>query len=195
LRFGLTAELTDHFEVGCGLVQAEGSAAPSFGGSPFSANTTEGNDSSRKFIFVDLAYGKWKPADWFTAEVGKMNSAFWFTDMVLDPDYNPEGAQEKVTLKLNDNHKLNLTAGQYVILENFGSTVLRAAPTATSISSWRKLIGRRNGRTICLHSPGRYAFMNQSAVSTNLEAFLGQNGTSAAGAGAPNFNPSSDGPK
>ncbi len=192
VRFGLTAELTDHFEVGLRLGSGEvGSAAPSLGGSPFSANTTEGNDASRKFIFVDLAYGKWKPADWFTAEIGKMSSAFWFTDMVLDPDYNPEGAQEKVTLKLNDNHKINLTAGQYVILENFNSTSSSSSANSdvyifmAQVDWQAKWSDHLSSRL----AAGGYAFMNQSAVSTNLEAFLGQNGTSAAGANAPNFNP------
>ena len=27
-----------------------------------------------------------------------MNNAFWFTDMVVDPDYNPEGAQQKLAM-------------------------------------------------------------------------------------------------
>jgi hypothetical protein len=192
LRYGVTAELTDNFEAGFRLGSGQiGSAAPSLGGSPFSANTTEGNDGSRKFIFVDLAYGKWKPNEWFTAEIGKMNSAFWFTDMVLDPDYNPEGAQEKITLALNDCHKINLTAGQYVIAENFNST--SAASSANSDvyifmaqADWQaKWSDHLSSRL----AAGGYAFMNQSAVSTNLETFIGQNGTSAAGTGAPNFNP------
>src|SRR5947207_1866388 len=102
LRFGATAELADHFEVGLRLGSGEiGSAAPSLGGSGFSANTTLNNDGSRKFVFIDLAYAKWKPADWFGAQIGKMASEFWFTDMVLDPDYNPEGAQQKFTYAIN----------------------------------------------------------------------------------------------
>jgi len=120
VRFGATASLTDHFEVGLRLGSGEvGSALPSFGGSAFSANTTLNNDASRKFIFVDLAYAKWTPCNEFQAEVGKMNGPFWFTDMVLDPDYNPEGGQEKIAYALNDNHKVSLTSGQYVIAENF----------------------------------------------------------------------------
>src|SRR5256884_8984321 len=122
VRFGATVEMSDHFEIGLRLGSGEvGSAAPSLGGSPFSANTTMNNDASRKFIFVDLAYAKWKPVEWFSADLGKMNNAFWFTDMVMDPDYNPEGLQQKFTLALNDHQKFNLTAGQYVIFENFNA--------------------------------------------------------------------------
>src|SRR5438477_5357219 len=119
LRFGATADMSDHFEVGVRLGSGEvGSAAPSLGGSPYSANTTLNNDASRKFIFVDLAYARWKPADWFSADVGKMNNAFWFTDMVMDPDYNPEGAQQKITLALNQNQKISFTSGEFAILEH-----------------------------------------------------------------------------
>src|SRR4051794_568270 len=106
LRLGLTATLSDHFEVGMRLSSGDigtvaagtpnagaGSvnAASPIGGSATSANTTMNNNASRKFIFVDLAYAKWTPAKWVQAEFGKMNNAFWFTDMVFDPDYNPEG--------------------------------------------------------------------------------------------------------
>ena len=93
LRLGLTATMTDHFEVGLRLASGEvGSVASN--GSALSANTTANNDAGRKPIFVDLAYAKWTPVKWAEAQIGKMNNAFWFTDMTMDPDYNPEGAQE-----------------------------------------------------------------------------------------------------
>jgi hypothetical protein len=201
LRYGLTAGLADHFEVGLRLGSGEiGSAAPSLGGSPFSANTTFNNDASRKFIFVDLAYAKWKPKDWFSAELGKMNNAFWFTDMVMDPDYNPEGAQEKFILAVNDRHKINFTAGQYVIFENFNATTNNENFSANNTviapnrdvyifmgqvdwtAKWSDHWSSRLG-------VAAYGFLNQQDVSPALETFLNQNGTSAAGSNAPNFNP------
>jgi hypothetical protein len=191
LRYGVTAELKDHFEVGFRLGSGEvGSAAPSLGGNPFSANTTLNNDGSRKFIFVDLAYAKWKPADWFSTQIGKMSSDFWLTDMVLDPDYNPEGAQQKISYDLNKQHKLSLTAGQFVIAENFSATgtgsqnqdVYLFVGQADWKAKWSEHWASRLG-------VAGYAFANQSAISTNLEVFINQNGTSAAGPGAPNFNP------
>jgi hypothetical protein len=81
-----------------------------------------GNDDARKGIFIDLAYAKWTPTDWAQFQVGKMNNDFWFTDMVWDPDYNPEGMQEKLGYDINENHRLNLTAGQFVIQENYNGT-------------------------------------------------------------------------
>jgi hypothetical protein len=191
LRYGVTAELADHFEVGLRLGSGEiGSAAPSLGGSAFSANTTLNNDASRKFVFIDLAYAKWKPADWFGAQIGKMASEFWFTDMVLDPDYNPEGAQQKFTYAINKQHKLSLTGGEWVIAENFSSTGSGSANQDTYLfigqadwaAKWSDHWSSRLG-------VAGYAFANQNAISSGLEAFLNQNGTSAAGTNAPHFNP------
>lgn len=191
LRYGVTAGLTDNLEVGLRLGSGEiGSAAPSLGGSVFSANTTMNNDASRKFIFVDLAYAKWKPEDWFTGQIGKMSSDFWFTDMVLDPDYNPEGAQEKFVFALNDRNKLSLSAGQFVIAENFDSTGSDAANQDAYLfvgqmewaAKWNEHLSSRLG-------VAGYAFANQEGISAGLETFLGQNGTSASGPTAPNFNP------
>jgi len=201
LRYGMTANLADQFEIGLRLGSGEvGSAAPSLGGSPFSANTTLGNDGSRKFIFVDLAYAKWKPEDWFSAEIGKMNNAFWFTDMTMDPDYNPEGAQEKFSWVLNKEHKLDFTAGQYVIYENFN-----AASNNENFNTNNTLISPNRDVYLFVgqvdwtakwsdHLSSRlgvagYAFLNQRDISPALEIFLNQNGTSAAGSNAPNFNP------
>jgi hypothetical protein len=191
LRYGLTADLSDNFEIGLRLGSGEiGSAAPSLGGSPFSANTTLNNDGSRKFLFVDLAYAKWKPEDWFSAQFGKMNSDFWLTDMVLDPDYNPEGAQQKFSIPLSADHKINLTGGEWVIAENFASTgtnvqnkdVYLFVAQADLAAKWTKELGSRVGIA-------SYAFANQSAMPASMETFINQNGTSAAGPGAPHFNP------
>jgi hypothetical protein len=201
LRYGFTATLADHFETGLRLGSGEiGSAAPSLGGNPFSGNTTFNNDASKKFLFVDLAYAKWKPADLFSADLGKMNSAFWMTDMVLDPDYNPEGAQEKFNFVINERHQLNFAAGQWVIFENFNATdsnedfgtnnaiispngdVYLFVGQLDWAAKWTDQFSSRLG-------VAGYAFLNQRDISHALESFLNQNGTSAAGSNAPDFNP------
>jgi len=203
LRLGLTTTLTDHFEVGLrlasgdiGTVAAAGpggganvNAASPNGGSPFSANTTLNNDASRKFIFVDLAYAKWTPAKYFQAEIGKMNNAFWYTDMVFDPDYNPEGGQEKFNFDINDKQRVSFTSGQYVIQENFAGTgngnnndVYLFVNQLDWTGKWLPQLTTRFGGSI-------YNFKNQRDISAALETFINQNGTSAAGPGAPNFNP------
>jgi hypothetical protein len=201
LRFGVTASLTDNLELGLRLGSGEiGSATPSFGGSPFSANTTLNNDGSRKFIFVDLAYARWAPTSWFEASIGKMNDAFWATDMILDPDYNPEGAQEKFGYDLNDKHRVGFTAGQWVIAENFSGAGTGANNDSYVFinqvdwtAKWTPKITSRLGA-------GMYSFLHQHDISSsgataldsnpNVNAsFINQNGTPASGPGSQNFNP------
>ncbi|MDB6125718.1 MAG: hypothetical protein JWQ71_4711 [Pedosphaera sp.] len=189
-RFGLTASMTDDFEVGLRLGSGEiGSAAPSLGGSPFSANTTVGNDGSRKFIFVDLAYAKWTPKNWFQVEIGKMTSPFWFTDMVFDPDYNPEGAQQKLTYDINDDQKISFNTGQYVIAENFsgsGSGVNTDAYLFINQLDWS---ARWSPKISSRLGIGMMNFLHQNSISPALETFINQNGTPASGIGAQKFNP------
>ncbi len=190
MRFGATASLTDNFEVGLRLGSGQiGSAAPSLGGSPFSANTDLGNDGSRKFLFVDLAYAKWTPNNAVEMQLGKMASAFWFTDMVFDPDYNPEGGQEKFTYEINDRQALHFTAGQFVIAENFVSSGAGRNNDAYLFmnqvdwtAAWTKRFSTRAG-------VGIYNFKNQRAIPASLETFINQNGTPAVGTGSQNFNP------
>ncbi len=189
-RFGLTASMTDNFEVGLRLGSGEiGSAAPSLGGSSFSANTTIGNDGSRKFIFVDLAYAKWTPANWVQAEIGKMNSAFWFTDMVFDPDYNPEGAQQKLNYEINDDQRIGFSAGQFVIAENFSGPGTGANNDAYLFINQLDWSARWSPKISSRLGVGLMNFLHQDAISPALETFINQNGTPASGPGAQNFNP------
>ncbi|MDB6018984.1 MAG: hypothetical protein JWR19_3473 [Pedosphaera sp.] len=201
VRFGLTASLLDNFEIGLRLGSGEiGSAAPSLGGSPFSANTTMNNDASRKFIFVDLAYAKWTPERWFEASIGKMNNAFWMTDMVFDPDYNPEGAQEKFTYELNDKNKFSFTSGQWVIAENFSATGSGNNNDAYVFVNQVDWSAKWTPKISSRVAVGIYSFMNQhditSGSATSLDgnpnvtpSFINQNGTPASGPGSQNFNP------
>ena len=207
LRAGFTADLGDHFEFGMRLASgdvgtavtvatnATGGVSGTFNGgrgqSPFSANTTLDSDATRKDIFIDLAYGKWTPCQWATAEVGKMNNAFWFTDMSMDPDYNPEGAQQKFGYNINDSQRINYTAGEWVIAENFfgngqndNKDVYLFVNQLDWAAKWTSLISTRFG-------VGIMNFLHQKSIGFdgNGSGLLNQNGTPAGGAAAPNFNP------
>ncbi len=191
LRFGATANLSDHFEVGLRLGSGEvNSASPSFGGNVFSANTTLNNDASRKFIFIDLAYARWTPKDWLDFQIGKMNGLFWMTDMVLDPDYNPEGAQEKITWNVvEDKHAITFTSGQWVIAENFvgsGKGINNDTYLFVNQVDWTAKWVKQFSTRAAL---GAYNFAHQQDISAALETFLNQNGSPASGAGGKNFNP------
>lgn len=120
LRFGVTASLLDDFEIGFRL--ASGDATGAFGGNPLTANTTMADGGSRKFVWMDTAYAKWTPinnADWMTSiTFGKMDSTLALSPMIIDPDYQPEGAALQVGYTFNDRHSLKFN-GAFWVLDEF----------------------------------------------------------------------------
>jgi hypothetical protein len=123
LRTGMTATLKDDFELGFRL--ASGEQNGSFGGDPISSNQTFQDNGSKKFIWIDLAYGKWTPikaGPWVVSgTVGKMENPF-VADMAFDADYTPEGAALQTTYAINDSHALKLSGAVFVLDEiNQGS--------------------------------------------------------------------------
>ncbi|MGV3773504.1 MAG: putative porin [Verrucomicrobiales bacterium] len=119
LRFGAVATIKDNFEVGFRLTSSEPTG--SFGGDPISGNTSFQDNASKKFVFIDQAYGKWNAINgpFMTASftIGKMENPFVLSDMVFDGDYTPEGAAQQFGFSLADNHKLSLNLGQFVLDE------------------------------------------------------------------------------
>ena len=119
MRVGVVASMTDNFEAGFRLTSSE--ANSSFGGDPISGNTTFQDNGSKKFAYIDLAYGRWSFIN--TKEItsvitiGKMENPFLFSDGVFDFDYTPEGAGYNLTYRLNDVHALKLNAGAFVLDE------------------------------------------------------------------------------
>ncbi|HEX9048150.1 MAG TPA: putative porin [Verrucomicrobiae bacterium] len=119
VRVGLAVTMQDGLEAGVRL--ASGDYPGSFGGNPLSANTTMQDNFSRKSIFVDAAYGKWKFLNTddlvTTAIVGKMDNPFNFTPMVFDADLTPEGAALTGNYNINAKQSLAWTAGAFVLDE------------------------------------------------------------------------------
>jgi len=118
-RLGFTASLLDNFEVGLRLTSSE--RTDNFGGDPISGNTTLADNASKKFVFIDLAYGKWmaiNSADvGLAATIGKMENPFVYSDMVFDPDYTPEGAALQLTYKPADAHTFRFNTAAFVLDE------------------------------------------------------------------------------
>jgi hypothetical protein len=126
LRFGATALFYDTFETGFRLSSSEG--AGGFGGDPISGNTTFQDNASKKFVYVDLAYGKWtylnKEGLSSAFIVGKMENPFTVSDMLFDGDYTPEGLAHQVTLTRHfgeATHHWRLNLGGFV-LDEIGTT-------------------------------------------------------------------------
>jgi hypothetical protein len=119
LRAGLTATLNDRFEVGMRLTSSDPDG--SFGGDPISGNTTFQNNASKKFVFIDLAYGKWTPLltdkYFLSGTIGKMENPFAVSDMVFDGDYTPEGIALQGGYTLSDVHALKWNGGLFILDE------------------------------------------------------------------------------
>jgi hypothetical protein len=125
-RFGVTAVMSDSFEVGLRLGSGDIDGGATVGTDPISQNQTFQNNAAKKGIFIDLAYGKWTPintGDWSVATtIGKMENPYVFSDMVFDADYTPEGAAIQIGRNLGDKHAIKLNSGAFVIDELAGTT-------------------------------------------------------------------------
>ena len=85
IRVGADYTFTDNFKAGFEL---ESSTAAD------SANQSFGNGFSKYPINVGLIYLQWKPVDWLVLTGGKQKNPLYTTDLVWDPDINPEGGSE-----------------------------------------------------------------------------------------------------
>ncbi len=122
VRFGVVANLLDDFETGFKLTSDDAaSGGANNEGDPISGNTTFQNNGSKKLIYIDQAYGKWSPLKGpnltGSLTVGKMENPFVFSDLVMDPDYTPEGVATQFGYNINDKHSLKFNAGYFVIDE------------------------------------------------------------------------------
>ena len=85
VRFGVDAKFTDNFTGGIELET---------GTNNDSANQTLGDAYGKGSINLGLAYLQYKPFDWLTLTGGKMRNPLYTTDLMWDPDINPEGGAE-----------------------------------------------------------------------------------------------------
>jgi hypothetical protein len=116
LRAGMVATFKDNLEMGFRLTSSEPTGTGgAFGGEPTSANTTFQNNGSKKFVYMDLAYGKWTPIkndEWLVSgTIGKMENPFALSTMVFDDDYTPEGIGLNVAYNLSKEHTLRFNGG------------------------------------------------------------------------------------
>ncbi|WCJ59937.1 putative porin [Fontisphaera persica] len=123
LRFGAVAGFWDNLQAGFRLTSGEAGAT---GGDPISGNSTFGNNASKKYVYIDLAYGKWTAVNnpqWTVSVTGgKMENPFVTSDMVFDKDYTPEGAALQLQRRFNDVHTLALNGGGFVLNELGGAS-------------------------------------------------------------------------
>jgi len=118
LHAGFVAQLGDAFEGGLRLTA--GDLNSTFGGSPLSAQFIAGDNASRKTVFLDQLFIRWKPvlAPGTTTAVtlGKAANPFYTPSRILfDNDYQPEGATEEFSFAPAPDHRVSLAAGQYLL--------------------------------------------------------------------------------
>jgi hypothetical protein len=120
LRAGATVTMKENIELGFRLTSSEPNDDGT-GGDPISGNATAQNNGSKKFLYIDTAYGKWTPLKTDTwsagATIGKMDNPFVLSDMVFDHDYTPEGAALQVGYNLNKQHSLKFNGGYFLLDE------------------------------------------------------------------------------
>jgi hypothetical protein len=97
LRLNADVTLTDGFYAGFALESGQASD---------SGNQTFENGFDDYNIFISKAFLGWKPNDWFNITLGKFKNPFYTTDLVWDPDINPQGAVETIAF-----HKLPFFGG------------------------------------------------------------------------------------
>ena len=187
LRAGVVATMLDNFEVGLRLTSAE--AVGTFGGDPISGNATMHNNGSKKFVFLDLAYGKWTFINnkqmTGAATFGKMENPFVLSDLIFDADYTPEGGGVNLVYNLSDVHALKANGGAFLLDElaadeqdpfMYGAQVRWDA-------KWSPRISSSVGAAFL-------AILNdENLISANVPNINGGNTRNAATAPAVNFNP------
>jgi hypothetical protein len=194
LRFGAVATIKDNFEVGLRLTSSDPTIAPgttsTYGGDPISGNTTFQDNGAKKFVYIDLAYGKWtfvntKPVT-ESITIGKMENPFAFSDAIFDADYTPEGAGYNLTYRLNDQHTLKLNAGIFVLDELGGDSKdpYMYGAQARWEATWNKRIATSLG-------VGILNIVNEQSLTNNAVPNQNRGNTRLAGTGilANNFNP------
>jgi hypothetical protein len=90
IRVGSEITLTDKFKAGFELESATAGD---------SANQTFGNAYSKEPINVGLVYLEYDPTNWLTLQGGKFKNPLYTTDLMWDPDINPEGGNEQFNFK------------------------------------------------------------------------------------------------
>jgi len=137
LRLGVNMTMVDHFDVGFRLASGNPQFNPGgtlVGGQPITANQDLNSLESRKFIWIDAAFGRWTPIknDVWTVSgtIGKMDNPFALSNMAYDYDINPEGAALQVAYNITENHTLRGIGAIFVLDE-----LNQGAPTGSTTNA------------------------------------------------------------
>lgn len=85
---------------------------------PLSTTLTMGDYANRDRVYIDLAYVKWKPIEQVTVIGGRMRNPFFHTDLVWDPELNPEGFAALLRQSIGSDWSVYATAGAFPLQYN-----------------------------------------------------------------------------
>jgi hypothetical protein len=135
-RLGAYVGFVDQFDVGIRLATGNPQTNPGgtlVGGAPMSANQDLNSLQSRKFIWLDAAYGRWTPLNtplWYASgTVGKMDPFFQVSNMIWDYDIDPEGAALSFahSFDRDQTHTIKLNTAVFILDE-----LNQSAPAGTT---------------------------------------------------------------
>lgn len=119
LRFGAETSPVENFSLGFGLATGNNR-------DPRSTNQTMDSLFSKKSIWVDYAYGRYRPTPWLTLTAGRFANPIWQPhEFLWDNDIRPEGIAAVVKTKPLDNLGFFFNTGYLVLDEKnnaFGSS-------------------------------------------------------------------------
>jgi hypothetical protein len=172
-----------------GLRLASGETVGTFGGDPIANNTTLRDNAAKKFVYLDLAYGKWMFINNKTMTgaltIGKMENPFAFSDLIFDADYTPEGAGLNLVYNLNDVHAIRVNGGAFV-LDELAADEQDPYMTGGQVrwdAKWSPRIATTIGAAMLTIQN------DENLISANVPNVNGGNTRNAATAPAVNFNP------
>ena len=124
IRVGMKKSMLDkQMEVGFRLASGSNN-------DPTSTNQTFDGHFSKKQVWIDLAYAKYKPRQVKGLEIigGKMKKPMVHTDLVWDSDVNPEGFWGQYKRKLK-NFEPFVNAGYFIMDEQSGNNAVNSHDT------------------------------------------------------------------
>jgi len=110
--------------IGAGIRLTTGS------GDPVSTNQTLGNSFNKYSLFVDRAYLRLDPAEWFTLSAGRIPNPWMGTDLVWNENLNFEGVAASLKPRLRDDLTGFFTLGVFPLEE------VESSPTVSASDKW-----------------------------------------------------------
>jgi len=123
LRGGFETTIEEHVLLGARLASGSQSipvaatTSWNLGEQPWTANQSMADDFDRKAIWIDQAYIKLKPFDFWTLSGGKIENPFFVLDTIFDSNVTPEGFYTGFAYAFKDGPALTLGGGYFPLSE------------------------------------------------------------------------------